>query len=373
MATRKPLVRIAGKNQQLPAADSIDVPGARFHEGATEPTIKSYGDRWLDTTSGIGYTWVAPGIWVDLGEPTPADVAAAIHAATSKSTPVDSDELGLADSEASFGLKKLTWANLKAALLAYFKGQFREKLSADRTYYVRTDGSDSNTGLANTSGGAFLTVQKAVDVVSEIDLGGYRATIQIADGTYSSGVVVTYVVNGELILNGNATTPDNVVLSVASGSTITGRNRATFSVENLKVQAAVAGVFADKRATITCKNVTFGACSYAHTAASEGGSVVISTACKIAGNAGSFANLDNGNLNITLAAFTLTGTPAFSTAFIYAQAISYARCVLPTFSGSATGTRYTVITNSVINVNSAGATFLPGNAAGSTSTGGQYL
>jgi hypothetical protein len=40
-------------------------------------------------------------------------VAEQIHAATSKTTPVDADEFALADSEASFGLKKLTWAKLK--------------------------------------------------------------------------------------------------------------------------------------------------------------------------------------------------------------------------------------------------------------------
>lgn len=43
-----------------------------------------------------------------------ADLAAAIHAATSKATPVDADELALVDSAASNVLKKLTWANLKA-------------------------------------------------------------------------------------------------------------------------------------------------------------------------------------------------------------------------------------------------------------------
>jgi hypothetical protein len=48
------------------------------------------------------------------------DLAAAIHAATSKTTPADNDELGLVDSAASNVLKKLTWANLKATLKTYF-------------------------------------------------------------------------------------------------------------------------------------------------------------------------------------------------------------------------------------------------------------
>lgn len=49
-----------------------------------------------------------------------ANVAAITHAATGKTTPVDADELALADSAASYGLKKLTWANLKATLKTYF-------------------------------------------------------------------------------------------------------------------------------------------------------------------------------------------------------------------------------------------------------------
>ena len=44
----------------------------------------------------------------------PEVTAAHIHAATSKATPVDADELGLSDSAASWGLKKLTFANLAA-------------------------------------------------------------------------------------------------------------------------------------------------------------------------------------------------------------------------------------------------------------------
>lgn len=47
-------------------------------------------------------------------------VAGKIHAATAKTTPVDDDEFGIADSAASFGLKLLSWANIKATLKTYF-------------------------------------------------------------------------------------------------------------------------------------------------------------------------------------------------------------------------------------------------------------
>lgn len=47
-------------------------------------------------------------------------IAPATHAATSKATPVDADEVPLTDSAASFVLKRLTWANVKATLKTYF-------------------------------------------------------------------------------------------------------------------------------------------------------------------------------------------------------------------------------------------------------------
>ncbi len=46
------------------------------------------------------------------------NIASSIHGVDSKATPIDADELGLIDSAASNALKKLTWANLKATLLA---------------------------------------------------------------------------------------------------------------------------------------------------------------------------------------------------------------------------------------------------------------
>ncbi|WP_339245324.1 hypothetical protein [Paenibacillus sp. FSL F4-0243] len=56
--------------------------------------------------------------------------------------------------------------------------------TADITYYVRTDGSDSNTGLANTAGGSFKTINKAISMIPQIV--NHVVSINIAAGTYSN-------------------------------------------------------------------------------------------------------------------------------------------------------------------------------------------
>jgi hypothetical protein len=82
-----------------------------------------------------------------------AVTAASAHAATSKATPVDTDELALVDSAASFALKKLTWANLKAALKTYLDTLYAAIVHAHAASDI-TSGTIAQARLGTGSGGA---------------------------------------------------------------------------------------------------------------------------------------------------------------------------------------------------------------------------
>jgi hypothetical protein len=77
-----------------------------------------------------------------------------------------------------------------------------ELLTSDRSYYVRTDGNDSNTGLANNSSEAFLTIQKAINAASKLNFNGFSVTINIAKGTYN---ITTPLVSKDWIGEGTLT------------------------------------------------------------------------------------------------------------------------------------------------------------------------
>lgn len=85
---------------------------------------------------------------------SPTSIATTIHAATSKTTPADLDELGITDSAASFGLKKLTWANLKTALSTALQSVF----------YTETETNNLLNAKANLAGGNTFTGTQTINV-----------------------------------------------------------------------------------------------------------------------------------------------------------------------------------------------------------------
>jgi len=261
----------------------------------------------------------------------------------------------------------------KAASTAYVDGAIREKLAANRTYYVRTDGSDSNSGLANTSGDAFLTIQKALDATAALDISIYNVTIQVGAGTYTGSGTVTgpWVGAGDVNLTGDTTTPSNVVLNTA-GTTVTLNSGARLNVGGFKITSGGHALSANSFSTL---NVTgameYGACTVDHIAVTQA-AVNIRADYTISG--GCRYHWDAANLSVLQCAsrtITVTGTPAWSTGF--ATAIdSFILCNLDTFIGSATGVRYRISFNGIINTNGGGASYFPGSSAGVLTAPGVY-
>lgn len=245
---------------------------------------------------------------------------------------------------------------------------FREKLIANRTYYVLTTGSDSNSGLANTAGGAFLTIAKALDTVASLDCSSFQVTIQVGAGTYTVPIVLPRTLSSlPPILTGVGAT---TIISV-TGTAITNDGSTPWQVNSMKIVASSYGLYAVNGGSIKHSGLEFGACQF-HIFTQPAGFIRATGSYAISGAAQAHAVAGGGYIDIGNVTITITGTPAFSTAFAYAASLGYLSAYGDTFSGSATGPRYSVSVNAVIFTGGGGATYFPGNSAGSTATGGIY-
>jgi hypothetical protein len=95
---------------------------------------------------------------------------ATVHAADSKTTPIDADELLLVDSTTSYSLKKLIWANLKATLKTYFDGLYITLDTAIKIGASAEAASATNRGtIRYVAGGAGVSDKFEVCVKSAAD------------------------------------------------------------------------------------------------------------------------------------------------------------------------------------------------------------
>lgn len=267
----------------------------------------------------------------------------------------------------------------------------RERLTAARTYYVRTDGNDSNTGLANTAGGAFLTIQKAVDVVAgTLDCAAFQVTIQVGDGTYADYVVLKKpLAQLAPIIIGNTGTPSNVHVSVSPANTscftylttpgdtasIAG-NGYGWDIRSMKLTAARAALECyGSGNVILFRDIDFGVCAF-HMLASAGGTIQVSGNYSISG-AATYHQLAQqfGTIICTSRTITLLANITVSI-FVWARQIGLAVCGGNTYSLGAfavTGKKFDISENAVVATNgSVEASYLPGSVAGTKATGGLY-
>lgn len=245
------------------------------------------------------------------------------------------------------------------------------------TYYVRTDGNDNNTGTVNTSGGAFLTLQKAVNAVtSRVIQSGSEVIIQLADGTYSGGVKVYPGLGGGAVrLVGNKSTPTNTFVQGSSTYGIICYN-SNFVVEALKIASTTSHALWTARGGYMQidPNVWFGSTAGYACRAIDSSVIAINGAVSILGGGQGFCIAEKGStINFNVATtHTLFSTPSYTIGFANATTTGQTIAISQAFSGAALGPRYSANLNSVINTNGGGASYFPGNQTGVTSTGGQY-
>lgn len=252
----------------------------------------------------------------------------------------------------------------------------REQLTANRTYFVRTDGSDSNNGLTDTAGGAFLTIQRAVNVAATLDLGIFNCIIQVAAGTYNGAVVLkSFVGAGQILIIGDDTTPANVIIT-GGGNLISGTDFGRYLIAGVTIASTgLRNIQVSGRGQLQYRNiVSKGAVGLnTHVTALNGaevqslGNITLNGSAQIGFLAANFGFMNLRGQPITFASGTTIPSRGFQ-----ASDLGKVDMLSITFSGSFTGKRYEVNVNGVIFTNNAGETYIPGTIAGTTATGGIY-
>ncbi len=259
--------------------------------------------------------------------------------------------------------------------VSFPSGGAREVLAANRTYYVRQDGSDANTGLADTAGGAFLTIGKALDVVSSLDLSIYNVTIQVGDAVYTAPISVgaPWIGKGAVSLRGaNAT---GTVISTTSANCIAVTGGGKLAISRLKLQTTTGGacLSASQGGEIQVSaDIDFGTCAAYHVFTDSFGLIGLSANYTISGNAAVHLLAQHGRINAGSGlTVTISGSRTFSQ-FARATAGGYVYTAGNLYSAAVTGQRYMVDLNGLFQTFGGGASYFPGTTAGSASTGGQY-
>jgi hypothetical protein len=260
----------------------------------------------------------------------------------------------------------------------------RRRLSAPITFYVSPTGDDANDGLTTST--PWASINHAYNYIRDrIDLNGFQSTIQLADGTYSAGGCQFPCIGPAPIIQGNLADASKVVVTNPNGPAITSSSAAIIICHNFTVSgsggsgdygAVGVGLLSVAGGIIFHANMNFATCSTAHCLATSGSSVgpiQTNVLWNITGAAPSHLMSWGGALGCADAHISIAPSLNFSGGFCNAQQGGLVQAWNCTFTGAATGMRYFVSGNGIIETNGAGANYFPGDAAGVVQTGGQYL
>lgn len=255
-------------------------------------------------------------------------------------------------------------------------------LTANTTFYVNNlTGSDSNNGL--TASTAFATIKGAITYINTLNLGGFTATIQLANtgSAYAAPGTIYLNPTGIIVLQGNSASQSSYTVSGAGAAqsgviNVLGPGTLQMIGFTLANTSTLCGnLLVQYGAIVTLTNVTFTTSggSSATATVQFGASLTASTGCIWSGSAYACWEAQYGGTFTMATNQTVSGSPTF-TAFIVviAGGVFTVATTSLSFSGSASGQRYSVSLNGVCNTSGGGASFFPGSTAGGTATGGQY-
>lgn len=256
-------------------------------------------------------------------------------------------------------------------------------------FYATPLGADVTGYCLETN--ATCSQQHALDRAQKFWVGSSGiSVVHIAAGTATSGLVCAGAVPGAA----NGTTvpgniwivgagPTNTIIADASAApaAIIASDSCRLTLQDLKVTSANgSGLFPQYGAVIgTYTGFQIGATHSGQFHVEQDGTIAISAGYTISG--GAPAHLEcvlGGRITYSEATMTvtLTGTPAFSTAFAdFADSGcgAYINSNFVSFSGAATGSRFKVARAASIRTEGGSGTYLPGNALGTLIDGGNYM
>lgn len=252
---------------------------------------------------------------------------------------------------------------------------------ASRTFYVRSDASsDTNDGGENTVDRAFKTLGGCIEALAILPRdtawwnSGSGCNIVVADGTYAEGINLRDLPFSSATITGNVTTPANVIISSTSDCIVASGLSTVWTINGCKLTSTGgSGIRAENGSRVLFQNIDFGTATQQHISVKSGAYVQATGNYTISGGAARHLFAQQGRVDLSSRTVTILNAPAFSS---YAFQVLRSSSVLAysmTFTGSATGARYDVEGNSLIDTGGGGATYLPGNATGITATGGQYV
>ncbi|MEH2476254.1 hypothetical protein V1281_002577 [Nitrobacteraceae bacterium AZCC 2161] len=263
----------------------------------------------------------------------------------------------------------------------------RERLIANRTYFYRADGSDSNTGLVNSTNGAFLTAQKAYDTICDkLDLAGFNTVIQCgsAPGTvFTSGITTSKSATGNsggacITWDGN-----NSIVRVTNGPCLSAGSANGFGgspqleFQNIRFETITSGDCIDARGGILLggHGVVFGPCAGSHVFAGHLGQIGFGNYEIAGGAAQSHLFAYAGAFIFTEGATTTISAPVtFGASYVTVIQGAIALVGGQTFvnPSNVTGSKFIVREGACIDTGGAALSYLPGTVAGIIQSGGCY-